>query len=86
MPRRSYKRGEDIVGDTLLLLLNAHYEAIFFTLPATPEGKLWERLLDTADSQSMPLEHTGGRQYELQGRAMAVLRIKAQPAETPYSK
>jgi glycogen operon protein len=80
------ERGEDIVGDTLLLLLNAHYEAISFTLPATPEGKLWERLLDTIDSQSMPLEYTGGQQYELQGRAMAVLRIKAQPAETPYSK
>ena len=80
------ERGEDIVGDTLLLLLNAHYEAISFTLPATLEGQLWERLLDTVDSQSMPLDYTGGQQYELQGRAMVVLRIKAQPAETPYSK
>jgi glycogen operon protein len=80
------ERGEEIVGDTVLLLLNAHYEAIPFILPATPAGKSWECLLDTTDFQSMPVEYTGGQQYELQGRAMAVLRIKALPAEAPYSK
>ena len=32
------ERGEPIVGDTLLLLLNAHHEAIPFTLPATKAG------------------------------------------------
>jgi hypothetical protein len=69
----------------MLRLLNAHSEAIPFTLPATQEGNLWECLPDTADPQSMSLECAGGQQYALQGRAMAVLRIKAQPAEAPYS-
>ena len=32
------ERGEPIVGDTLLLLLNAHHEPIPFTLPATQAG------------------------------------------------
>jgi len=77
------ERGEEIIGDTVLLLLNAHYEAIPFTLPATREGELWERLLDTADSQNIPLSCTGGQQYELQGRAMTVLRSKAQQEEAP---
>ena len=77
------ERGEDIVGDTILLLLNAHYEAIPFTLPATQERELWERLLDTADPQGIPLTCTGGQQYTLQGRAMAVLRIRAQQEEAP---
>jgi glycogen operon protein len=77
------EHGEAIVSDTILLLLNAHYEAIPFTLPATREEELWERLLDTADPQSMPLACTGGQQYELQGRAMAVLRIRAQQEEAP---
>ena len=77
------ERGEDIVGDTMLLLLNAHYEAVPFTLPATWEGELWERLLDTADPQSLPLACTGGQQYKLQGRAMAVLRVRTQPEEAP---
>jgi isoamylase len=67
----------------MLLLLNAHHEAIPFTLPATREGELWERLLDTADPQGMLLACTGGQQYKLQGRAMAVLRIIAQEEEAP---
>jgi glycogen operon protein len=77
------ERGESIVGDTILLLLNAHYEAIPFTLPTTQEGELWERLLDTADPQGTSLTCTDGQQYTLQGRAMAVLRIRAQQEEAP---
>jgi glycogen operon protein len=77
------ERGEEIIGDTVLLLLNAHYEAILFTLPATREGELWERLLDTADSRDTPLSCTGGQQYELQGRAMTVLRSRARQEEAP---
>jgi len=77
------ERGEEIVGDTILLLLNAHYETVPFTLPATREGERWEHLLDTADPQDMPLAGTDEQQYELQGRAMAVLRIKAQQEEAP---
>jgi isoamylase len=77
------ERGENIVGDTILLLLNAHHEAILFTLPATWEGELWERLLDTADPQGMPLMCTDGQQYQLQGRAMAVLRIRTQQEAAP---
>ena len=43
------ERGEPIVGDTLLLLLNAHHEPLPFTLPETKPEHHWERLLDTAD-------------------------------------
>ena len=46
-------------------------------LPATKEDQPWERLLDTADPQGEPLPWTGGQQYELQGRSMVVLRIRA---------
>ena len=63
------ERGEAIVGDTMLLL-NAHYEAIPFTLPA-PREELWERQRYHGP-RGMPLACTGGQQYELQGRAMAV--------------
>lgn len=45
------EHGEPIVGDTVLLLLNAHHEAIPFTLPVAREGQAWERCLDTADPQ-----------------------------------
>jgi len=75
------EHGEPIVGDTVLLLLNAHHEAIPFTLPATSEGQPWERLLDTADPQGKPIQCTGGQQYALQGRALVVLRTSTQQEE-----
>ena len=43
------ERGEPIVGETLLILLNGHWEPIPFTLPQTSDGHIWDRLLDTAD-------------------------------------
>jgi isoamylase len=43
------ERGEPIVGDTLLLLLNAHHEDIPFALPEIKAEHHWEILLDTAD-------------------------------------
>jgi isoamylase len=68
------ERGEPVVGDTILLLLNAHYEAIPFMLPSTRTGQPWERLFDTADPQGEPISCPGEQQYELQGRSMVVLR------------
>src|SRR5205807_6871287 len=41
------ERGDRIVGDTLLLLLNGHHEAIPFVLPLHKEEQQWELLLDT---------------------------------------
>jgi isoamylase len=70
------ERGEPIIGDTILLLLNAHYEAIPFTLPATKEGQQWERLLDTVDVPGEPLLLDGEQPYELQSRSMVVLRTR----------
>ena len=43
------ERGERIVGDTLLLMLNAGDETMSFMLPADGADERWETLLDTAD-------------------------------------
>ena len=69
------EQGQRIVGNTLLLLMNAHHEAIPFTLPTDPAGRSWERLVDTArpDAVSEPL--SGGQPYALQGRSVALLRL-----------
>jgi isoamylase len=68
------EKGEPIVGETILLLLNAHHEAIPFTLPATRPEHHWECLLDTAEPQGKGLVYwLGGQQYPLQGRSLAVL-------------
>jgi isoamylase len=70
------ERGEPIIGDTILLLLNAYYEAIPFTLPATKEGQQWERLVDTVDVPGEPLLLGGEQPSALQGRSMVVLRTR----------
>ena len=68
------ERGEPIVGDTLLLLLNAHWEEISFMLPQTREGQVWETLIDTRDDDAPLRVCRGGEQFPLFGRTLAVLR------------
>jgi glycogen operon protein len=70
------ERGEPIVGETLLVLLNAHHEAIPFTLPPTKPEHRWERLLDTAQANGEAAAWQSGAQYALQGRSLAVLRAR----------
>ncbi len=75
-------RGEPIVGDTLLLLLNAHHEAIPFQLPLTRQNSNWELLFDTADSSSGADHCLPPRgSYPLEGRSMAVLVTRHGPEE-----
>ena len=68
------ERGEPIKGDTLMLLLNAHWEEIPFTLPGTIDSQVWETLIDTNDPD-MPLRVARpGEKYKLFGRSLALLR------------
>ncbi len=71
------ERGEPIVGETLLMLLNAHWEPIPFTLPSTRDGHIWDRILDTADPCEEPRDFEGGRQYPLRDRSFAVLAARS---------
>jgi isoamylase len=52
------ERGEPIVGDTLLILLNAHHETIPFTLPAHGDDEFWDLLVQTADITQQELQIT----------------------------
>ena len=70
------ERGEAIKGDTLLLMINSHWEEIPFTLPDTSDGDIWQTLLDTADDDRntgigfRPEKET----FPLFGRSLALLR------------
>jgi isoamylase len=73
--------GEPIVGDTFLILLNAHHEPVPFVLPAHGARVRWEPVLDTRDwdgEADRPAQRTGG-QYRLEGRSLAVLRLHRTP-------
>ena len=64
-------RGRPITDDNFLLLFNAHYEPIPFTLPPCRGGCSWRALIDTARDDLRPLEQ--GEPYPLEGRSLALL-------------
>lgn len=74
------EKGRRIIGDTLLLLLNAHHESLSFTMPAHKRGVRWEPLLETAVHEELKSISflKGGDQFDLAGRSMAVLRLRGQ--------
>ncbi len=78
------EHGQPIVGDTLLVLLNAHHEMIRFTLPVTRPEHHWQRMFDTGDPSAPPEPMPGENAYQLQGRSVVLMRaVGNDPTETP---
>ena len=76
------ERGERIVDNTLLILLNAYHEPIPFTLPARWADKPWLVLIDTAHPLEEVDEEAEERvvsasegPIELEGRSMLLLKL-----------
>ena len=69
------ERGELIVGDSLLVLLNAHNDKVAFTLPPLGEAQKWQRILDTRDPAAPDRTFKPSARYPLGGRAVAVLKV-----------
>jgi glycogen operon protein len=80
--------GERVVGDTLLILVNAHWESIDFVLPAHRRAVRWEIEVDTrtADDRLRGKIVRGGDAYPLEGRSMAVFRLRAPRRRAPSRK
>jgi glycogen operon protein len=68
----SDERGQPTVGDTILVLLNAHSGKVPFTLPPLPPGRLWRRMFDTIHPQTTERVYKPGVRYPLQARTVAV--------------
>jgi isoamylase len=67
------ENGDLLEDDTLLLLLNAHTEAVPFTLPGE-EGVVWEVLVDTCAPDGRSTErHAAGAVIELCDRTLMLL-------------
>jgi isoamylase len=74
------RTGNPIVGDTLLILLNAHHELIPFALPETRGAIGWRILLDTARPEIDDEPLVADKPYDLEGRSVVVLAV-GQPEE-----
>jgi len=77
-------RGNRMVDDILLILLNAHYEPIPFVLPAHRPKMRWEPVLDTREAKGGGRRRAmrGGTPYEMEARSLVLLRLGGDK-ETP---
>ncbi|HEV3139580.1 MAG TPA: glycogen debranching protein GlgX [Vicinamibacterales bacterium] len=66
------QRGEPIIGDSLLVLLNAHNEKVPFTLPPLESDQLWRRVIDTVEPHAPDRGYKPSARYALQGRSVSV--------------
>lgn len=78
------ERGEPIIDDTTLILMNAHHEPIDFSLPETNPDQAWERVIETYEDAPEAVVVEGGSVYNLRDRSMVVFltRDKDEPQPT----
>jgi isoamylase len=81
-------RGEPVVDDTFVILLNGHHEPIDFMLPAHRRGVRWEPVLDTrmAEMGRRQRLFKGGEAYGLEGRSVAVFIMRREGIRRPLGQ
>lgn len=67
------ERGQPILDDDFLLLLNAHDGEIPFLLPNYKTDTDWRVVLDTAESNTPSHHYSSGEHYILKSRSLALL-------------
>jgi len=69
------EKGEPVVDDTFLLMLNCHHEPIKFYLPRSPQSRDWEVVIDTNDpEQTFDRVLPAGKPIELACQALILMR------------
>jgi isoamylase len=67
-------RGRHLQDDVFLVLLNAHYEEVPFTMPGTERDPEWEVVFDTASDGQTGVITQPMEEYPLQGRSLVLLK------------
>ncbi len=71
-------RGNRIIGDSLLILLNGHHEPFAFVLPELKPKTQWQLLLDTREGiVHRPPRLRCGAAYGLESRSLALFRLSS---------
>ncbi|WP_018297046.1 glycogen debranching protein GlgX [Corynebacterium lubricantis] len=75
--REPNDRGQRIEDDSFIMMFNAHYEAIEFTIPARNLGSKWQLLVDTSEKTGYPLEQSlvvPGDSVTVEARSTLILK------------
>ncbi len=68
--------GEEVCGDSLLILFNAdHGEPIPFVIPDLKEGHAWDLLLDTSENLTTERKLAPGEVFHLPAATLALFRL-----------
>ena len=72
--------GRRIIDNSFYIIFNAHHGDIEFKLPGLNYGKLWTKVLDTADPklENNPLNFKHSQGVMVQGRSIMLLTTKSQ--------
>ncbi len=76
MMHETDEKGRPIVGQTILLLMNAHHYDVNFVLPPHGPDEYWQAAIDTQVQRPKKRWLPEGFEYHLEGRSMVVLELK----------
>jgi glycogen operon protein len=69
------RRGSDA---TLLIVYNAHFDVVNFTLPAVADGKDWWALIDTNRPEAQLASFPFGHEYCMTGRSLMAFGLSTE--------
>jgi len=73
--------GDLVFDDMLLVLLNAYWEPMSFSLPPLSNGASWQLLVDTAEP-TIEEQPVPGQRYVVHARSLVVLSFPLEQAPT----
>ena len=76
--------GNQMVDNNFILIFNAHYEPIMFTLPDERYGKKWRLVVDTHNPKGPELNYEAGFAITAQSRSFLLLMSDRKPTTTNY--
>lgn len=76
--------GNQMVDNNFILLFNAHYEPIMFTLPDERYGKKWRLVVDTHNPKGPELNYEAGFAITAQSRGFLLLMSDRKPTTKNY--
>ena len=71
------ERGQPIIGDSLLVLLNSQPATVLFRLPRHKPSERWESYVDTSQPAVTSKQWSHEEQYELQARSVVVFMLRS---------
>ena len=76
--------GNQMVDNNFILIFNAHYEPIMFTLPDERYGKKWRLVVDTHNPKGPELNYEAGFATTAQSRSFLLLMSDRKPTTKNY--